>query len=245
MITALIKLESSSSKKSDVAPSTSQGITSSASPDNASSITITSLGSLPQPITPPPSTASSSVRPPNNNSPTTTPPGSPSPSIQIGTTPPRISTLEIAASVHSTPPDRVRDNPDFDYYKDAAWHRHFIAFTIWNITVSALTTVITFGLGSDKLFTILIPQTNIWDWLPVFNLLSSCLFVLNSLLIERIRVGRRDRWGRFKTGTIASGLNGVNFCYFSVMQLPNMPDMLLIAALGCWLMFSYVQKFVA
>ena len=154
----------------------------------------------------------------------------------------RVSTLQAANSMHSTPPDRVRDDPDFDYSGNSVWYQGFVLFVICDTVISTLTTIILSATDGGKLVEVLIPTALIWEWLPIYNLISLVIFVLNSLLIETLRVGQDPRWSSRKREILVSVLKLTNFLYLFFMQLPIYTDIMLLFALCFYVFCALLQR---
>ncbi|KAK5037954.1 hypothetical protein LTS07_001421 [Exophiala sideris] len=126
---------------------------------------------------------------------------------------PRISTLQLANSIHSLPPDRVRDDPGYDFYTETLWYKCFVGLVILEISCVTLYFVTTYGtIRITSLVSIFIPTIFFWDWLPILVLISLMLFVLNALMIETFRRSP-SRWlsprSKAKMATILLMFNGV------------------------------------
>lgn len=101
---------------------------------------------------------------------------------------PRSSTLQLAASALSTPPDRVRDDPGLDFYTETVWYKIFLGFVVLDILSLGLYIVIVYGTFDQNLILVILPPKVFWwTWLPISVFLSLVNFVLYALMIEAIR----------------------------------------------------------
>ncbi|KAJ9616368.1 hypothetical protein H2200_000086 [Cladophialophora chaetospira] len=140
----------------------------------------------------------------------------------------RQSTMHVAESAQLTPPDRVRDDPDCDFYQHSAWYSCLIYFVCADIVLSCTVVLVLSrleGSAGAQLYYILLPAyiwgvgpLGIFNWFLLLQLLCTVLFVLNGFMVETVEVGRGPGFSydwRKRLGTILMGCN-----FLGLLALP-------------------------
>ena len=132
-------------------------------------------------------------------------------------TPSRVQTVDLAATINSAPPDHICDDPDLDFFRHSPWYRTLILFVIFDVisTSTSIVLLSSIPIGHLSLAAQVIPGTGVagFNWLPLIQIFGLPTFVLNSLLLETMRI-------RGMHQTIVVAIQVCSFLKLAAVQQP-------------------------